>query len=229
MNLSSNQGTSGDGKGNRRQAFLASSIILGLIAICLVTAWAVGCSTPPANQKLPEIFTFTGEPSSTDESSFVEYTYSVRGASHIKLVEANDIIAEIDIPPSASSDGKGSDVAPYTGTASGKLANVTRKETGELTMADATLIATNEQGQVEQGLTQSGPSLLRPVGWVHDCTPPCRCITPGMTSSQGMTTQCSTDPCARAVAAPFGLFKQDRYCYRYPCEWGGITIRLCGS
>ena len=216
MRTSVDRGTPQGQKHGWKQACRTGSIIVGLAVLCLITTGVIGCGEQFSKDGgPPEIVYFQANPP-INEGGPVSYTFEVKNATKIRLIEAGNTIKEIDGPSSGI----------YKGAATGQVPSAVL--TSDNYTPGAVLEASNDYGKVEKKITQSDSPLLRLAGWIYDCTPPCKCMRSSTASSQNMTTQCSSDPCMRRSIRWFGLFgQQDSYCYRYPCEWNNIQIQTC--
>ena len=220
MRLSEGSRTPQGQKQGGKQATITISVILGFIVLCTIAVAVIGCEKQVSNvEMLPEIVSFQANPPINSRNP-VSYTFEVKNATEIRLIEAGYTIKEIN---SLSSN-------IYKGAVTGQVHSAV--PTSDNYTLDAVLEASNEYGKVEKKITQSGSQLLRPVGWIHDCTPPCICMTPSQAQSENMTSQCSPDPCYR----PFGWrswfsggglsFGPTYYCYG-PCTWGDTKVKTC--
>jgi len=192
------------------------------IILCIVTAVTIGCGIQASfSDKIPQIIYFEAVTPATGEAGSVNYSFKVNNARHLKILEANEIIREIDIPFSESTGGGERYYASYSGIATGKPAAIVLTDTGQIKIPDVVMIASNDYGKVEKKITQSGSALLRPVGWLHDCPTGCHCMRPDAAQLQGLTNQCSPDPCYRPVINTNPLqYGSYRYCYSAPAGQG---------
>jgi hypothetical protein len=239
-----------------KQACRTGAIIVGLVVLCLIIA-VIGCGEKSSEEgKLPEIVSFQANPP-VNAGDPVSYTFEVKNATKIKLIEAGDTIKEINGPSSGI----------YAGAATGQAPSAVL--TSDNKTFNAVLEASNEQGTVKKGATLSDSAVLRnqPYNQYADrpCPTGCGCMTPSQLTPctsgcsgpiecqspfvniaykkycyQIPVQQCDTAngcTCMEPSQAPSGYIRcsdnicaanPDKYCYSYqPCQWGTITVKTC--
>jgi hypothetical protein len=191
-----------------KQARRTSSIIVSLVVLCLIAAGAIGCDEELSKDGgLPEIVSFQANPP-INEGDPISYTFEVKNATKIRLIEAGETIKEIDGLSSGIYKGAATGQAPST---------VLTSDDGTL---DAVLEASNEQGTVKKTATLSGSAVLKPNatqppinnGWAdRPCPTGCGCMTPQALPPCGSGCQC-------AIECQGPLNPTTKYCYRIPVQ-----------
>src|SRR4030042_6626672 len=120
-------------------------LCLCLVLICLVTTGATAYAAGK-----PDIKLFKADPLVLNDGDAALYTFVVKNATEMQLVEAGDIIKQINNPSAAT----------LKGTAQGMTTYAIR--TGDSNTFAATLIARNESGEVKKTLTLSFATELPP-------------------------------------------------------------------
>ena len=191
----------------------------------------------------PVIQAFEADPMELDTpGSTTVYTFKVKRATKVQLIEANNILKNINNPSGAT----------LKGTANGLPASaIEADDSGNFT---AVLIASNEGGSVQEELTLSlaadilpespppsptdnqtdqyepqwleqystphastsgGPSTPRNEPNFFECPESCPyCLKSAEASSQGFTNRCSAEPCYYSPDK-----NEEWYCYSEPEGW----------
>ena len=199
-----------------KQARRIGSIIVSLVVLCLIIAGVIGCGEKSSEEgKLPEIVSFQAN-LPANEGDPVSYTFEVKNASKIVLIEAGGTIKEIAGPSSGV----------YKGAATGQAPSaVLTSDNGTF---DAVLEASNEQGTVKKTATLSDSAVLKEApyqpphttsGYVDlPCPTDCGCMT--LAEGLGLT------PCGSVCSGPTQcqgpLASTPKYCYKIP-------VQPCGS
>jgi hypothetical protein len=119
-------------------------LCLCLVLVCLITAGATAC--PGGEPRIK----FQADPLVLDDGDFALYTFVVKDATEVVVIEAGDILKQITNPSAAT----------IKGTVKGNTTYAIR--TGDSNTFEATLIARNESGEAEQTLTLSFANELPP-------------------------------------------------------------------
>ena len=213
-------------------------LCLCLVLICLVTTGATGYTAGK-----PDIKLFKADPLVLNDGDAALYTFVVKNATEMQLVEAGNIIKKISNPTSAT----------LKGTAQGMTTYAIR--TGEGNTFTATLIARNDSGEAIAEITLSfatelptkSTSLIPPVSmsapprspqWgeqyfsppstqptpstatherpeFFECPSNCPyCLKPDEAKSLGFTQRCSEELCYYSPDKD-----QKWYCYSEPEGW----------
>jgi hypothetical protein len=205
-----------------------------LAAVDVAVAAAVGISPP-------EIRLFAADPLVLPDGASAVYTFEVRNATNIQLIEAGEVIKEINNPPSTACSGK----------AVGRTTHHIRS--GGINSFNAVLLAVNSGGSQQRTLALSFASMLQPLSAAHlplsekdtsktkkpdwleqtslssssgltgqivsaypppfeKCSKSCDyCLEPGDAAERGFTQQCSQEPCYYSPDK-----QQYWYCYSKP-------------
>ncbi len=230
--------TTSYGKSQRLNSSLM--LCLCLVLVCLITVGATGYS---ANGKAPNIKKFEADKLVLDDGSFAMYEFVVSGATYIRLVEAGNILKEVNNP----------DAHTLKGTVPGNPTYAIRAGDNSNTF-EAVLYARNDFGEVEKRLTLSfatelppqPASLIPPVSMSNrpetpdwgdqyssptstqpqsptthnepeffECPTSCPyCLTPAEAKSEGFTQRCSDELCYYSPD-----MTQKWYCYSEPEGW----------
>jgi hypothetical protein len=222
MGTSVDRGTHDSKKPGWKQTRRIGSIILGLVVLCLITAGAIGCNEQVSKDGgLPEIVSFQANPP-INEGDPVSYTFEVKNATKISLIEAGDTIKEIAGPSSGI----------YEGAATGQASSAVL--TSDNKTFDAVLEASNEQGTVKKTATLSGSAVLKsqPYNQYGDrpCPTGCGCSAPPL----GMVLTPCTSGCSGPIECQSLLANIDykKYCYKIPCQcygWTSENVSWSGS
>jgi hypothetical protein len=218
MRTSVDRGTLEGQEPRWKQACRTGAIIVGLVVLCVIIA-AIGCNEQfSKGGRLPEIVSFQANPP-VNAGDPVSYTFEVKNATKIRLIEAGGTIKEINGPSSGIYAGAATGQAPST---------VLTSDNGTF---DAVLEASNEQGTVKKAATLSDSALLRnnpnqpqiAKGWAdRPCPTGCGCLLDWQ--GQGLT-QCGTGECQ----GPWIVHSAStiKHCYRIPvaqCQQGCSCI-----
>jgi hypothetical protein len=212
-------------------------LCLCLVLVCLITVGATAC--PDGKPRIK----FEADPLVLNDGDSALYTFVVKNATEVVVIEAGDIIKQITNPSAAT----------LKGTVKGNTTYAIR--TGDSNTFKATLIARNESGEVEKTLTLSfatelppkSTSLIPPVSmsaqprspqWgeqyssppstqpspptmlqyepkFFECPSGCPyCLTPGEAANLGFTQRCSEELCYYSPDK-----EQKWYCYSEPEGW----------
>jgi len=188
-------------------------IILGVVVLCLIIGGVIGWNNrAPVGAKPPEIVSFQGTPPE-NEGDAASYTFEVKNASKIKLIETGETIKEINGPSSGI----------YKGDASGRPGNWVL--TSDNSTFDAVLEASNDYGTVRNSATLSSLSALRtlPPSKIQDqpCPYGCHCLKPADAQAQGLTNLCSgSGGQPLECQSPFLVHNAStiKYCYKIPVQ-----------
>ena len=207
MGTSVDRGTPEGQERRWKQARRTSSIIIGLVVLCLITAVAIGCNAQLSKGgRLPEIVSFQANPP-INEGDPVNYTFEVKNASKIVLIEAGETIKEIAGPSSGI----------YKGAATGQAPSAVL--TSDNYTLGAVLEASNEQGTVKKTATLSGSALLKTNLQYGDrpCPTGCGCSAPLVGGVQTLCPGGCLGPveCQSILLAESGYKK---YCYQIPVQ-----------
>ncbi len=124
---------------------------LCLALVCLISIAATGSTAAAsATGPLPKIEQFKADPMVLEDNQAALYTFVVKGAENMRVIEGNDTLYEINSPASAI----------LKGTVQGNPTYAIR--TGDSNTFDAIVKARNESGEVEKKLTLSFASVLPP-------------------------------------------------------------------
>ena len=210
-------------------------VVVGIVILGAAerTAAATATGSPP------EIKVFTADPLILPDGGSATYTFEVWNATNIKLIEAGELLKEINGPP----------LTTYKGKATGRTTYKIRLRS--MDSFDATLVASNAGGQKEQKLSIAfatkvkprpvppnkkpgtdartpkwGPQTSKPASsttpakstllpWPDEffkCSGDCKyCLKPDDAAQLGYTQKCSEQLC---------LYSQDNqqkwYCYSEP-------------
>jgi hypothetical protein len=208
MRTSVDRGTLRSQKRRWKQARRTSSIIVGLVVLCLMATGVIGCGEKSSEEgKLPEIVSFQANPP-VNEGDPVSYTFEVNNATKIRLIEAGITIKEIAGPSSAI----------YEGAATGQASSaVLSSDNGTF---DAVLEASNDYGTVKKTATLSGSSVLKATsgplpphsGWADlPCPTGCGCVTPQALPACG-------SGCSGPQQCQGPLASTPKYCYKIPVQ-----------
>ena len=213
MRTSVDRGTLRSQKRRWKQARRIGSIIISLVVLCLIIAGVIGCGEKSSEEgKLPEIVSFQANPP-INEGDPVRYTFEVKNATKIRLIEADDPIKEIDGPSSGI----------YKGIVTGQAPSAVL--TSDNNMFNAVLEASNQQGTVKKAATLSASAVLKenpyqphyPSGWAdRPCPTGCGCVTLVDAQAQGLIScgsGCSGPPQCQGPLNP-----TTKYCYRIPVQ-----------
>jgi hypothetical protein len=210
-------------------------LCLCLVLVCLITVGAAACPDGKPSIK------FKADPMVLNDGDSALYTFVVKNATEVVVIEAGDIIKQITNPSAAT----------LKGTVQGNTTYSIRK--GGSNTFTATLIARNESGEAEKTLTLSfateaeTSSLIPPVSmsarprspqWgeqylsppstkpspptkpqyepnFFECPSGCPyCLTPGEAANLGFTQRCSEELCYYSPDK-----EQKWYCYSEPEGW----------
>jgi hypothetical protein len=212
-------------------------LCLCLVLICLITVGATAC--PGGEPRIK----FEADPLVLNDGEFALYTFVVKNATELVVIEAGDIIKQITNPSAAT----------LKGTVKGNTTYAIR--TGGSSTFTAILIARNESGEVEKTITLSFAtepalsSLIPPVSatlsdqprspqWGEqyssplptqptpstmpqhepefaECPSNCPfCLKPDEAASEGFTQRCFDEPC---YYSPDNA--EQWHCYRDPEGW----------
>jgi len=246
-------------------------LCLCLVLVCLITTGATGCTAPsstsgklPAVQvckaeplelndgdsaqsstggKLPDIKVFKAEPLELNDGDSALYTFVVKRATKIQVIEAGNSIKEINNPSLATLKGTVTGLSAYA------------IQTGDSGTFITVLMASNEGGSVKEELTLSFAANLMPAGlpagqsgatdnqteprspkWLAQfsspvpsmpsttlrsapeffkCPSDCAyCLKPDEAASHGFTKKCSEERCYYSPDD-----QQNWYCYSEPEGW----------
>ncbi|MDD5311526.1 MAG: hypothetical protein PHO26_00625 [Dehalococcoidia bacterium] len=222
---------------NRRLvSVLSLCLCLALISIAVLGAvdrtYAATAGGSP-----PDITVFVGEPSTLQDDGFVIYKFEVLNATNVRVVEAGEIIKQINNPNSANLKGE----------VKGRMANQIRSN--NINEFDTILLASNTGGRQEkkvtikfarvvppktsalippvsdnqstQHRTKWGPPTSTPssqsatptvTNWPPQfakCPSDCNnCLKPDEAAGRGLTKKCLEQPCYYSPDK-----QQDWYCY----------------
>jgi hypothetical protein len=213
MRTSADLGSLRSQKQRWKQACRTGAIIVSLIVFCSIVAGVIGCGEKSSEVgKLPEIVSFQANPPA-NEGGPVNYTFEVKNASKIVLIEAGETIKEIAGPSSGI----------YKGAATGQVPSAVL--TSDNATLDAVLEASNDYGKVDKQIMLSGSQLQSasmltvaypayPVPLWITCPTGCNCMTPAAAAALNLTYQCSPGHVCGLSFQSFAL----KYCYGYqPC------------
>jgi hypothetical protein len=126
-------------------------LCLCLVLVYLISIAATGsAAAASATGPLPKIERFTADPMVLEDNQAALYTFVVKGAENMRVIEGNDTLYEINSPSSAT----------LKGTVQGNPTYAIR--TGDSNTFDAIVKARNKSGEVEKKLTLSFASVLPP-------------------------------------------------------------------
>jgi hypothetical protein len=214
MRTSVDRGTPAGQKPGWEQVRRTGSIIVGLVALCLIIA-AIGCNEQFSKAgRLPEIVSFQANPP-INKGDPAKYTFEVKNATKIVLTEAGNTIKEMSGIP-----------ATYIGAATGAASWAL--ETSYSNAFDAVLEASNDGGTIRKTITLTPTAMLSAVMRNHPdydlCAPLCpgiysRCLTEQEAGYLGLSVKCSEVSCGVASdnVTP-------RYCYQGWCPPGGVCL-----
>jgi len=143
-------------------------LCLCLVLVGLIAAGAIGLATPAsAEDRLPDIQLFKAEPLELANDDSALYSFVVRRASKVQIIEAGTSLKEVDNPT----------LATLKGTAQGLPAYAI--QTGGSNTFNAILLASNDNGSVKEELTLSflnesptkPTSIIPPVSMTEARTP----------------------------------------------------------
>jgi hypothetical protein len=244
-------------------------LCLCLVLVGVITAGAIGCIAPssaggtlPAVQvckaepleqnevdyaltaiggNLPDIKVFEAEPLVLNDGDSALYTFVVKRATKIQVIEAGNLIKEINSPT----------LATLKGTVKGLTAYAI--QTGDSSTFNAVLVASNGSGEVQEELTLSFATPAQPAGqsgstdnqteprspkWLPQlslppistlstsatpgsepvffkCPSGCEyCLKPEDAAGRGFNQRCSEEPC---YYSPDN--QQKWYCYKPTPGW----------
>jgi len=207
MRTSVDRGTPETNKHRWKEAGIVGSIILGSILLCLFLTWIIGCNNKASTaQKLPEIISFQANPS-INAGDPVSYTFEVKNASKIVLIEAGETIKEINSTSSGVNKGVATGHVPIA------------ELTSDNYTLDAVLEASNEQGTVKKTATLAGSAVLKinPQYGDRPCPTGCGCSAPLI---GGVQTPC-TSGCQGPIECQSLLLAENgykKYCYQIPVQ-----------
>jgi len=214
-------------------------LCLCLVLVCLITTGATGGTAGfSANGKPPEIVLLEVASLVLNDGDAALYTFVVKGATKIEVIEAGNTIKEINNPSSATLKGTANGLPAYA------------IQTGDSNTFNTVLLASNGSGQVLGMVTLSFATLPTAAGqpWLMDnktaprspkwlaqlslppisarstsatpgsepvffkCPDGCPyCLTPDDAASRGFTQKCSDERCYYSPDE-----KQNWWCYSEP-------------
>ena len=129
---------------------------LCLVLVCLICLISIaatgGTAGSSAKGPLPKIEQFKADPMVLEDNQAALYTFVVKHATKIQVIEAGNTIKEVNNPTSAT----------LKGTVKGLSADAI--QTGDSPTFDTILLASNESGNQERTLTLSFANVLQPTG-----------------------------------------------------------------
>jgi hypothetical protein len=233
-------------KVHRLKIMMRLLLCIAMVAVTLLVA-ADSAAAAAVSISPPEIRVFSAEPLVLPDGASAVYAFEVRNATRVQLIEAGEVIREINNPPSTSCSGK----------ARGRTTFQIRR--GGMNSFDATLLAVNSGGSQQRMLTLSFATKILPrdnsqippaddalakskkpewlgqtslssppglAGQIVSTYPPpfekCAkgcdyCLQPDDAASRGFTNQCSKGPCYYSPDK-----QQYWYCYSKP-----VTVWCC--
>ncbi|MHB8085929.1 MAG: hypothetical protein ACYDHZ_08885 [Dehalococcoidia bacterium] len=231
------------GNGHRLTGIFSLSLCLALLGI-IILGVTERTDAASVTGSLPEIKVFSAAPLTLPDGSSSLYTFVVSGATNMRVVEAGEIIKEINSPPDTT----------LNGTVKGRTTYEIRVDS--INTFDTVLIAKNGSGEQKKTLTLSFATVLpqqstslapgsdnqtkaRTPKWgpqsstsptiaastlsittrdapqFAKCPTNCNnCLRPDEAAARGFTQRCSEQPC---YYSPDN--QQKWYCYSEPKGW----------
>jgi cytochrome b involved in lipid metabolism len=217
--------------------------LLVCIAVVIVTLLAAGSlsAATTVGTSPPQIRVFSAEPMVLPDGASAVYVFEVNNATKIQLIEAGEVIREIDNPLATSCSGKAKGRTTY------------QIRTRDMNSFNTVLLAVNPGGSQRRALTLSFATKIQPLSITHfplsdgakdetkkpewldqttlasppglagqivstypppfvKCSSNCDyCLQPDDAASRGFTKQCSKQPCYYSPDK-----QQYWYCYSKP-------------